>query len=43
MNMFTLVTAHFSPTKEQTRLIIKECASCLKVIIMPLLSYAVTS
>lgn len=43
MNMFILVTAHFSPTKEQTRLIIKECASCLKVIIMPLLSYAVTS
>lgn len=43
MNMFILVTAHFSPTKEQARLIIKECASCLKVIIMPLLSYAITS
>lgn len=43
MNMFTLVTAHFSPTKEQARLIIKERASCVKVIIMPLLSYAVTS
>lgn len=43
MNMFALVDAHFSPTKEQAHLIIKECISCVKVIIIPLLSYAVTS
>lgn len=41
--MFIFVTAHFLLTKEQAHLIIKECASFVKVIIMSLLSYAVTS